>query len=79
MKKTLIVLLLLLVGTVGFTTEYGHYGFTVKCAKCTEMHAKNAKFMINIAWRTHNYKKIDGVTCAEYRCSGGHRYFAEIL
>lgn len=65
-------------GVSGFTVSYKHYGFSVKCAKCIEQHNKNASYRMNIAWRTCNYKNIDGTTCAEYRCEGGHSYFAEI-
>lgn len=78
MKKFLMVLLLCLVGAIGFTTEYAHYGFSVKCARCVELHRTDPGLSIQIAWRTCDYKTENGKTYAIYRCGGGHQYWAEI-
>lgn len=78
MKKFSLILLLLLVGAIGFTSEYVHYGFSVKCAKCVELAEKGVSLEKQIAWRTHHYREKDGKTYAMYRCQGGHQYWAEI-
>lgn len=67
-----------MVGAIGFTTEYAHYGFSVKCARCVELHEKDAGLSIQIAWRTCDYKKENGKVYAIYKCQGGHKYWAEI-
>ena len=79
MKKAIIILLLLLVGGAIFTTEYIHYGHSVKCAKCIEQSKKWPGHYVNVAWRTAEpYKVIDGKVSALYHCYGGHYYWAEI-
>ena len=76
MKKLFIILMLCLVGSVCFTTEYAHYGFSVKCAKCAELKLKDPCLEQQIAWRTCDYKKENGKTYALYKCRGGHSYWA---
>lgn len=78
MKKALVILLLLLVGAIGFTTEYSHYGFSVKCARCKELKDSGVALEQQIAWRTVEYKSENGKTYAKYKCQGGHVYWAEL-
>ena len=79
MKKLFVLLVLLFVGTTGFTTAYHHYGHSVKCAKCMEEAKKWPGHYVNVAWRTSEpYKTIDGKVYAKYHCYGGHYYWAEI-
>lgn len=79
MKKLFTVVMLLFIGTIGFTTTYHHYGHSVKCAKCVEEFHKWPGRRINIAWRTTEpYKKEGDKVYAQYHCSGGHYYWAEI-
>ena len=79
MRKLFITLIFILTLSFGlFAKDYIHYGFNVKCAKCTEYHEKNAGYKINLAWRTHEYKKENGKIYAKYKCCGGCVYWAEI-
>lgn len=79
MKKFFMVVVLLFIGSIGFTTTYYHYGHSAKCAKCVEEFHKWPGRRINIAWRTTEpYKKEGDKVYAQYHCSGGHYYWAEI-
>ena len=79
MKKIFAILLVLLLGTVGFTTTYRHHGHSVKCAKCVEQAKKWPGHHVSVAWRTTEpYKVIDGKVYAQYHCYGGHYYWAEL-
>lgn len=72
--STLILLLLLSVSAFAYT----HYGFSVKCAKCIELHSAGQAIEIQIAWRTYDYKSENGKVFAIFRCPGGHKYWAEL-
>lgn len=61
-----------------FASDYAHYGFNVKCARCKELKDKGVALEQQIAWRTHIYKSENGKTYAIYRCAGGHEYWAEL-
>lgn len=79
MKKFFMVVALLFIESIGFTTAYHHYGHSAKCAKCVEEFHKWPGRRINIAWRTTEpYKKEGDKVYAQYHCSGGHYYWAEI-
>ncbi len=79
MKKFLAILILFLIISLSSASNYKHYGFSVKCAKCVENSITNPGIHINIAWRTTDpYKKENGKVYARYRCAGGCDYWAEI-
>lgn len=79
MKKIFAILLVLLLGAVGFTTTYRHHGHSVKCAKCVEQAKKWPGHYVSVAWRTTEpYKVIDSKVYAQYHCFGGHYYWAEL-
>ena len=79
MKKFFLVLVLLLATSFGFTTTYHHYGHSVKCAKCVEQAKEWPGYHVNVAWRTTKpYKKEGDKVYAQYHCSGGHYYWAEL-
>lgn len=78
LKKLFFILLFSLFCVVGFTTEYAHYGYSVKCARCVELHQKDPGLSIQIAWRSYDYKTENGKTYAIYKCAGGHKYWAEL-
>ena len=78
-KKLLIGAILAALMVAVFAGEYVHHGFSVKCARCVELqHNGDSGIQVQIAWRTHEYKTVDGKTYALYRCQGGHSYWAEI-
>ena len=79
MKKFLIIFSMLFAIFTISASNYKHSGYSVKCAKCIEEFHKWPGRRINIAWRTvEPYKKDGDKVLAQYRCSGGHYYWAEI-
>lgn len=76
-KLTIIMIIALFICSLSFA-DYVHYGHNVKCAKCVELHEKDAGLEQQIAWRTHERKNVNGKAYALYKCPGGHKYWAEI-
>ena len=79
LKKFLLIFSMIFVIFTISASSYKHSGYSVKCAKCIEEFHKWPGRRINIAWRTvEPYRKDGDKVLAQYHCSGGHYYWAEL-